>query len=99
MKNPRFNTHEVKRVCETKLGMVFRSGAEFNGWFRLEGKKAARVTIPYGRKQIPPKTYKSMAKQLKLDVVEFDDLLACPLDLETYQKILKNRLTEDFFPK
>ena len=90
MKNASFNTSDVKKCCENKLDIEFRQGKEFNGWFKLAGKKAARITIPKGRKPIPPKTYKSMAKQLKLTTSQFDDLLECPLDREDYNKILNN---------
>ena len=64
MKNNEYNTLRVKTACENKLGITFRDGAEFNGWFVHEGKRIARVTVPHGRKPIPPKTYASMASQL-----------------------------------
>lgn len=88
MKNTSFHTSDVKRCCENKLGIEFRSGKEFNGWFVLRGRKHARITIPKGKKPIPSKTYKAMAIQLKLDVEQFDDLLDCPLTKEAYVKIL-----------
>lgn len=89
MKNSKFCTSDVKKQCEKKLGIEFRSGGEFNGWFWLDNKKVVRVTIPKGRKPIPPKTYKSMANQLKLAVDEFDDLLECPLTREKYELKLR----------
>ena len=70
----------MKKCCEDKLDIEFRKGKEFNGWFILDGKKAARITVPKGRKTIRPKTYSNMARQLKLNVGEFDDLLECPLE-------------------
>ncbi|GJQ57484.1 MAG: hypothetical protein D8M57_18145 [Candidatus Scalindua sp. AMX11] len=90
MKNASFHTSDVKKCCENKLEIEFRKSKEFNGWFKLEGKKTARITIPKGKKPIPPKTYKSMAKQLKLSVNQFDDLLECPLTREGYNEILNN---------
>ena len=92
MKNTAFNTHDVKKCCENKLEIKLRKGKEFNGWFELYGKKAARITIPHGRKFIPPKTYKSMAKQLKLTTDEFDNLLECPLKKKKYQQILSKQI-------
>ena len=89
MKNAQFDTGNVKYTCENKLQVRFRKGKEFNGWFWLDGKKAKRVTIPKGRKPIPPKTYKSMARQLGLNTSQFDDLLECPLDKEGYEQILR----------
>jgi hypothetical protein len=88
MKNTSFNTNDIKRCCENKLDIEFRPAKEFNGLYFLEGKKTARITVSKGRKFVPPKTYKSMAKQLKLTVNQFDDLLECPLIHKDYKKIL-----------
>ena len=88
MKNSKFNVSDIKKIGEKKLHIEFRKGKEFNGWFKLNGKKAKRLTVPKGRKGIPPKTYKTMAKQLGLDVSEFDDLLECPLTKEKYEEII-----------
>jgi len=88
MKNSQFDVRDVKRVGEKKLHIEFRSGKEFNGWFKLNGKKAKRITIPKGRKGIPRKTYSSMARQLGLTVADFDLLLECPLTKAGYEKII-----------
>lgn len=92
MKNAKFRTQDIKKVCEKKLNIKFKSGKEFNGWFFLDKKKAARITVPKGRKFIPRKTYKRMADQLKLKVYEFDELLECPLKLKLYERILRERV-------
>ena len=88
MKNSQFDVRDVKRVGEKKLHIEFRSGKEFNGWFKLNGKKAKRLTVPKGRKGIPRKTYSTMAKQLWLTVGDFDRLLECPLTKDEYEKII-----------
>lgn len=87
-----FDTNDVKKCCEKKLDITFRVGKEFNGWFRLSDRKAARITVPKGRKRIPPKTYKSMATQLKLTVQQFDELLECSLMKEGYEELLREQL-------
>lgn len=92
MRNSEFNTNRVKTVCENKLGIDFRDGKELNGWFKLGNKKIARITVPKGKKPIPPKTYSSMANQLKLTIDEFDDLLACPLKYDKYVNIIKGQI-------
>jgi len=84
MKNNKFSTTDVKRVCESKADINFRKAKEFNGWVELNNKKIARITIPKGRKPIPKKTYKTMAGQLKLTVSQFDDFLECPLSKKDY---------------
>jgi hypothetical protein len=91
MKNGKFNTSDVKRVCEKKLGVLFRERKECNGWVLFENVKLSRVTVPKGRKPIPPKTYKSMAEQLNLTTGEFDDLLECPLTSVLYFQLLRDR--------
>jgi len=92
MKNATYNTLDVRHKCENKLGIQFRMSGELNGWYYFKGKKVARITVPSGRKFIPPKTYKSMATQLKLQVEEFDDLLDCPLTKQRYDELLEERV-------
>lgn len=94
MKNAQYNTDDVKKRCEDKLNIGFECGKEFNGWFKHEEKKIARITVPKGRKFIPPKTYHSMARQLKLTVGQFDALLDCPLVMDQYIKILKDKVPD-----
>jgi len=91
MKNADFHSQDVKRCCENKLGIKFKKGGELNGWYRLGKMKVARITVPKGKKPIPPKTYKSMAGQLKLSVGEFDQLLECPLSREQYEEIVRSK--------
>jgi len=86
MKNAAFKTNDVKHCCERKLAITFREGKEYNGWVNINDKKFARITVSKGRKDIPPKTYKTMAKQLRLTTEQFDDLLECPLDWEQYKQ-------------
>ena len=88
MKNASYDTHDVKKCCEGKLGIVFRDGKEFNGWAQIGEKKVARITVPKGRKSIPPGTYKSMAEQLRLTIQQFDQLLDCSIWKEEFDKIL-----------
>lgn len=88
MKNSQFDVKDVREVGEKKLGIKFKSAKEYNGWFWLNGRKAKRLTVPKGRKGIPPGTYSSMAKQLGLTVSQFDSLLECPLSKEIYEKII-----------
>ena len=56
MDNKKYNTHEVKCICESKLKITFKGNKELNGYFMIDGKKAARITVAKGRKDIPPKT-------------------------------------------
>ena len=91
MKAGNYSTADVKRTCEDKLEIIFKSSRSdhFNGWYNYKGKKTARITVSKGRKPIPRGTYSSMAKQLKLTISQFDDLLECPLTKNRYDEILK----------
>jgi hypothetical protein len=91
MKNGKFSTIHVKHVCERKLSVKFRVTKECNGWIVFQNVKLSRITVPKGRKTIPPGTYKSMAVQLNLTTDELDELLECPLTTERYFKLLKER--------
>jgi hypothetical protein len=91
MKNASYNSYDVIKQCETKLNIKFRTKKECNGWYIYDDKKVTRITVPQGRKVLPPKTYKAMAFQLKLSVDEFDDFLDCPLDKDKYDRLLIDR--------
>jgi hypothetical protein len=92
MRNNDFDTFAVRKCCEKKLQISFGTGGEANGWFRIDGRKACRITVPHGRKPLPPKTYKSMAQQLKLTISEFDSLLACTLVYDSYLQLVRTRV-------
>lgn len=91
MKNNQFNSKDVKDICENKLSIEFREGKEFNGWFLLDGVKAARLTVSKGRKFIPDGTWGNMARQLLLTVQDFDHLLECSLSRADYEAKVRIR--------
>lgn len=92
MKNAQFDTSQVKKVCETKIGIQFNTnGKEFNGWYFLDGKKTCRITVPKGRKNVPMGTYQSMGRQLKLTSSEFDQFLECSMTAATYKSLVQQR--------
>ena len=69
---------DVKRMCETKLRIEFRSSGELNGWFEDAGQKLARVTLPQGRDELKKGTLRSVIRQLGADRALFDGLMDCP---------------------
>lgn len=91
MKNAQFKALDVVNACKQKLGVRFRGGRERTGWFRLQRKKIARITVPKGRGSLRKGTYQSMARQLFLTISEFDALLDCSLHYADYIKILDSR--------
>ena len=89
MDNSQYDTRDVKRICGNKLGIEFskhsgKRAPHYTGWFYKNGQKLKRITVAKGRKPIPPKTYKTMAKQLGIQVKEFDLLLECPFIYKDY---------------
>jgi len=91
MRNTEFDTSDVKKRCEDKLGIDFRIGDHYTGWYLLDGVKRQRISVAMGKKFIPPKTYKTMVEQLGLTVEQFDNLLACPLDGQEYENLLRGK--------
>lgn len=78
------NTGELRRKCETKLRIKFRSSKEQNGWFVHNGIRICRVTIPLGRKPLKTGTYKSMARQLCISTQQLDGVIDCPFGHAEY---------------
>jgi hypothetical protein len=91
MKAARFDSDQIMRCCTRKLRIEFRQGPECNGWFLLDGLKACRITVPHGRKPVPPGTFGSMARQLHLAPAEFALLLDCTTSLPEYAALLRQR--------
>lgn len=91
MDNTKYNSQEIRKVCENKLEINFQARKHFKGWYKLNGVKTTKIIVPKGKKFIPKGTYKSMAEQLKLEIQEFDELLKCPLSHEEYKRIIKDR--------
>ena len=90
MKNSQFNSHDIKMKCEHKLGMNFDGKKELNARMRYKGK-FIRVTVPKGRKRLPPKTYKTIANQLYLSTSQFDNLLSCPFSKDDFFNNLESK--------
>jgi len=91
MKAARFDSDRILRCCAGKLRIDFRHGPECNGWFTLDGMKTRRITVPHGRKPVPPGTFASMARQLRLTPAEFASVVDCTTTLEEYTATLRRR--------
>ena len=92
MRSYSYRCSEVKACCEEKLDIRFRKSHELNGWFLLGDKKAARITVPKGRKEVKKGTFRSMAKQLELSVTEFAEVIDCTKSRRDYENLLKERI-------
>jgi hypothetical protein len=81
---------EIRKVFE-KLKLDVRSTKHRYGWFVFEGKKILRVHYSHGKGSIPGKVSDKVRSQLKLSQRDFRELIDCPLSLEDYVAILKNK--------
>ncbi len=87
-----YNSLKIKNNCENKLGIRFVSSRakELKGWFRYKNKKR-RICVPKGKKNIHPKTYRSMANGFGLYEIEFDRMNDCIDGLKEFIQINKSR--------
>ena len=81
---------DVRKIFE-KLKLEVRSTKHRYGWFTFEGRKILRVHYSHGRGSIPGRVSDKIRSQLKLTQKDFGDLIECPLSLEDYESILKDK--------
>jgi hypothetical protein len=74
-----------------KLKLEVRSTKHRYGWFTFEGRKVLRVHYSHGRGNIPGRVTDKIRSQLKLGQKDFKELINCPLSLEGYEAILKDK--------
>jgi hypothetical protein len=73
-----YRASDVKKMCETKLLITFRSSGELNGWLVEAEQRLTRVTIPHGRDELKRGTLRSVIQQLGDNRTLFDGLMDCP---------------------
>jgi len=81
---------DIGKVFE-KLKLEVRSTKHRYGWFTFEGRKVLRVHYSHGRGNIPGRVTDKIRSQLKLGQKDFKELINCPLSLEGYEAILKDK--------
>jgi len=87
----KWKKNKVKDSLEKKLNINFGGGKELNGWLYYKKRKILRVTIPKGRGELKIGTQNAIRDKLRLNSPDFDDLINCPLRLEDYINILKEK--------
>lgn len=81
---------EMEKIFR-KLSLKIRSTGHNYGWLVLNGKKILRVHYSHGKGDIPEKITNKIRGQLKLSQKDFRELIKCPLTLEEYTNILKQK--------
>jgi len=74
-----------------KLKLEVRSTKHRYGWFTFQGRKVLRVHYSHGKGSIPGRVSDKIRSQLKLTQKNFRNLIDCPLSLEDYETILKEK--------
>ena len=74
-----------------KLKLDARSTKHRYGWFTFEGKKILKVHYSHGKGSVPGRVSDKIRSQLKLSQKDFRGLIDCPLTLEDYISILKQK--------
>jgi hypothetical protein len=83
-----YTSDDVLKPCETKLHISFEHGGpHFTGWYRLDGVKWVRVSVPKGRKTLKPKLFHRIMKDMHLSKEDFKRFLDCPLKEDEYIEI------------
>ena len=87
------NKNEIGKIFK-KLKLEVRSTKHRYGWFTFQGRKILRVHYSHGKGSIPGRVSDKIRSQLKLTQKDFRDLIDCPLSLEDYEKILKEKASQ-----
>src|SRR5205807_6554339 len=84
-------TREIKQALLDK-GFEEQSTHHEMYWLRVRGKRTSiRTRISHGKREYGDSLLAQMARQLKLQRDEFEDLVDCPLTAEGYIALLVER--------
>ena len=88
-------SRQVEKAMTTKLGFVAHDTHHRIFRLYLDGQLVARTFFSHGRRELTDYHIGQMAKQMRLSRREFLDAVACPLDCETYYRLVRQRLQAD----
>ncbi len=81
---------DIQKVFK-KLGLEVRSTKHKYGWLIVDGKKILRVHCSHGKGEVSGKIGDKIRSQLRLSQDDFRSLISCPLSLEQYIEILREK--------
>ncbi len=81
---------ELEKIF-SKLELRVRSTGHRYGWFVFEDKKILRIYFSHGKGDVPGRVADKIRSQLKLSQNDFRRLIDCPLSLDGYVAILKDK--------
>lgn len=74
-----------------KLKLEVRSTGHQYAWLMHDGKKILRVHMSHGKGDIPGRISDKIRGQLRLNKDDFLNLIKCPLSLDQYLDILRQK--------
>lgn len=74
-----------------KLNLKTRSTGHHYAWLVHGGRKILRVHVSHGKGDIPGRISDKIRSQLRLNKDNFLHLISCPLSLEQYLDILRQK--------
>lgn len=74
-----------------KLGMEIKDTNDRHALFKLNGKLILRTKRSFGSGKIDGNIPNFIRQQMRLDNVQFAELIACPLDRPRYIEILRGK--------
>jgi len=84
-------THQIRQSL-TKKGFVEDKTHHCYFHLYINGKRTSIYTLlSHGKKECGDNLLAKMARELRLKRKEFNDLIDCPLDKETYIQMLKTK--------
>ena len=75
----------------SKVGMIIREGKDKHALFYHGGKLILKTKRSFGHGKLEGNIPYLIRQQMKLSEFEFDNLIDCPLTLQEYIIILKNK--------
>jgi hypothetical protein len=83
---------QVEKALVTKLGFERRDSHHRIYRLYLDGQLVARTFVSHGQRELMSYHTSQMAKQMCLSHREFLDAVECPLNLEAYHTLIRQRL-------
>ncbi len=93
---PRLN-YSMRQLAKgvRKIGIDYRRGKHFNGWYELGGKQIHPVNIGNPHEGVNKLVLGNVRKQLWVDDNGFDRLLRCPMKGPEYARLVRTRLARE----
>lgn len=84
------HSNDIDRAWR-KLGMVIKPGRDRWAYFYYQNKRILSTRRSWGSGKLDGNVPDFIRQQMKLNEDQFSDLISCPLKLQDYTEILKNK--------